>query len=130
MSPARTLMVWLIGSRIPGGLDFGAGLVFGGVVTPGYASCCGSPAASLALARRGLLAVVRLRRTFPSYSLAGQLIAGLFVFKNKPELSAEPTVCRLPAADFPKMIDGWIEGSRVCRFPVFRRRAGEFPRFG
>ena len=59
VSPARTLIERLIGYRIPGGLGS-----IGGVVTPGYASCFGPPAAFLALARRGLPPVVRLRRTF------------------------------------------------------------------
>ena len=59
-SPARMLIDGFVGERWPGGLG-----VLGRVVSPGYASCFGSPSANLALARRGLLAVVRLRRTFP-----------------------------------------------------------------
>ena len=72
-----------------------AGLGFiGGGVTPGYASCFGPPSANLALARRGLLAVVRLRRTFPACSLVRRLIADLIMFKKKPgdRLSIPPVV--------------------------------------
>ena len=66
----------------------------GGGVTPGYASCFGPPSANLALARRGLLAVVRLRRTFPACSLVRRLIADLIMFKKKPgdRLSIPPVV--------------------------------------
>ena len=74
VSPARTLIERLIGYRIPGGLGS-----IGGVVTPGYASCCGPPAAFLALARRGLLPVVRLRRTFPALSMVGMVCRGFIV---------------------------------------------------
>ena len=74
MSPARTLFERLIGYRLPGGLGS-----IGGVVTPGYASCCGPPAAFLALARRGLLPVVRLRRTFPALSMVGMVCRGFIV---------------------------------------------------
>ena len=53
-------------------------------VTLGYASCFGPPAAHLALARRGLLTIARLRRAFPTNSPVGLLIAGLIVFKKNP----------------------------------------------
>ena len=62
--PPGRLVKWLFGCHIPGGL----GIIVGDRVTLGYASCFGPPAAYLALARRGLFPVVRLRRTFPAYS--------------------------------------------------------------
>ena len=47
LPPARTLVAWLIDSRIPGGL----GILVRDRITLGYASCFGSPAAFLALAQ-------------------------------------------------------------------------------
>ena len=91
LSPARAVVEWLIGSRWPGGL----GIIVGDRNTLGYDSCFGPPAAHLALARRGLLAFVRLRRTLPALSMVG-------------------TACR--AFIFPGVVDGWYGVSRVCRF--------------
>ena len=103
LSPARAVVEWLIGSRWPGGL----GIIVGDRNTLGYASCFGPPAAYLALARRGLLAFVRLRRTFPALSMVG-------------------TACR--AFIVPGVVDGWfglpgvrrfrIDWSGVWRFPI------------
>ena len=99
--PARASVEWLIGFRIPGGL----GNFVRDRVTLGYASCFGSPAAYLALARRGLLAIARLRRAFPTNSPVGRLIAGLLVFKKNRANAKMHIARRPPAADIPGVVD-------------------------
>ena len=69
-------------------------MIVGDRVTLGYASCFGPPAAFLALARRGLPPIVRLRRTFPTTSMVGRDGQRSVVFNTRPSLM-QP-VCKLP----------------------------------
>ena len=82
-SPARTLIDWLIGSRIPGGLG-----VYRGGVTPGYASCC-------ALARPGATGSRPPAADFPTMSQVGLDCGRSVVFNAR--LSLMQPFCKIPS---------------------------------